>query len=434
MPLLQKQSSTPPPPPPPPPPLTLTLTPPPDAAASPTTLPAAASDLSPAVSHAPPPVLPPASPAAPPPPPGAAVGASAAVLAATTVLVGVESGASVELCFRVVGRRVGLADAPVDETHMADAGIAVEETHMADAGIAVEETHMADADAIADREVAQTAQVAQAAQGATAEEQQPSKVLKDEAQAMEDDAPPAEAMEEEAQVEAMEAMKEEAQVEEVDAQKKKEKKKSGDEDDADGPDKEDDEDCSVASTAVDDDDAGPRWRRVRRPCPPPTAAEPYVHRLAQLQSVAMLGSVEEQEAVARAELDDEAQSIASGSMLRLPWETPLDGGDARLRSLVPMLLADTATPASVVSSASVGGSSSCCPSVVSNTGSMSSFKAASWAMLATHLPGRSGRECRERWALLAPPHPPPPVPPPRRSPVQLDALEDMHGCTRHDEP
>jgi hypothetical protein len=113
-----------------------------------------------------------------------------------------------------------------------------------------------------------------------------------------------------------------------------------------------------------------------------------VHRLAQLQSVAMLGSVEEQEALARAELDDEAQSIASGSMMRLQWETPLDGGDVRLRTLVPMLLADTATPAS---SASVGGSS---------TGSMSSFKAASWAMLATHLPGRSGRECRERCDLF----------------------------------
>jgi hypothetical protein len=217
--------------------------------------------------------------------------------------------------------------------------------------------------------------------------------------------------EEEAPAEAMAAMKEEVQVEEDNAHKKK--KAAGD-----GLEKEDDDDSSVASTAVDDDGAGPRWRRVRRPCPPPTAAEPYVHRLAQLQSVAMLGSVEEQEALARAELDDEAQSIASGSMMRLQWETPLDGGDVRLRTLVPMLLADTATPAS---SASVGGSS---------TGSMSSFKAASWAMLATHLPGRSGRECRERWALLAPPHPPAP---PRRSPVQLDALDGMHCRTRHDE-
>jgi hypothetical protein len=424
---LELSPSAPPPPPPPLLPLPLPLPPPlpplPAVAASPTTPPAVSSEVSPAVSPAPPPLPPPASPAALPPPSGAVAGASAAVLAATTVL----AGGWVELCFRVVGQ-ADVADAAVEETDAAveETDAAVEETDMA-----VEVTDLSHVDVIADGEVAQAAQAAQVAQaaqavqGATTEDQQPSEVLKDKAHAMEDDAPAAVSIQEEAQAEeapaeveedeeeapaeAMAAMKEEAQVEEDNAQKKK--KAAGD-----GLEKEDDDDSSVASTAVDDDGAGPRWRRVRRPCPPPTAAEPYVHRLAQLQSVAMLGSVEEQEALARAELDDEAQSIASGSMMRLQWETPLDGGDVRLRTLVPMLLADTATPAS---SASVGGSS---------TGSMSSFKAASWAMLATHLPGRSGRECRERWALLAPPHPPAP---PRRSPVQLDALDGMHCRSRH---
>jgi len=441
---LELSPSAPPPPPPPLLPLPLPLPPPlpplPAVAASPTTPPAVSSEVSPAVSPAPPPLPPPASPAALPPPTGAVAGASAAVLAATTVL----AGGWVELCFRVVGQ-ADVADAAVEETNAAveetDAAVeetdmAVEETDMSHADMAVEETEMDHADAIADGEVAQAAQVAQVAQAAQAAQavqsaptadQQPSEVEEDEAHVMEDDAPAAVSIQEEAQAEeapaeveedeeeapaeAMAAMKEEVQVEEDNAHKKK--KAAGD-----GLEKEDDDDSSVASTAVDDDGAGPRWRRVRRPCPPPTAAEPYVHRLAQLQSVAMLGSVEEQEALARAELDDEAQSIASGSMMRLQWETPLDGGDVRLRTLVPMLLADTATPAS---SASVGGSS---------TGSMSSFKAASWAMLATHLPGRSGRECRERWALLAPPHPPAP---PRRSPVQLDALDGMHCRTRHDE-
>ena len=50
----------------------------------------------------------------------------------------------------------------------------------------------------------------------------------------------------------------------------------------------------------------------------------------------------------------------------LPWEGA-GGGDERLRHLVPL---------------------------------MSRAAGSAWALVSTHLPGRSGRECRERWSNL----------------------------------
>ena len=58
--------------------------------------------------------------------------------------------------------------------------------------------------------------------------------------------------------------------------------------------------------------------------------------------------------------------------VRVPPPSSDGAGDARLRVLVPLL----------VGGGSRGGES------------------AAWATLATHLPGRSGRECRERWAVI----------------------------------
>ena len=49
----------------------------------------------------------------------------------------------------------------------------------------------------------------------------------------------------------------------------------------------------------------------------------------------------------------------------LAWEGPM-GGDARLRVLVPLLLAS-----------------------------------GSWPLISTHLPGRTGRECQKRWQALS---------------------------------
>jgi hypothetical protein len=56
-----------------------------------------------------------------------------------------------------------------------------------------------------------------------------------------------------------------------------------------------------------------------------------------------------------------------------PWEG-VGGGDERLQGVVPLL--GRSTPKS--------------------TGGIE----VSWAAVSTHVPGRSGRECRERWLML----------------------------------
>ena len=59
----------------------------------------------------------------------------------------------------------------------------------------------------------------------------------------------------------------------------------------------------------------------------------------------------------------------------LPWDGAR-GGDARLRVLVPLLSKRL-------------------------VGLKEGKQTSSWALVATHLPGRTGRECRERWGRLA---------------------------------
>ena len=53
-------------------------------------------------------------------------------------------------------------------------------------------------------------------------------------------------------------------------------------------------------------------------------------------------------------------------LVALPWHGP-SGGDARLQRLVPMLL---------------------------------NRNPANWSLIATHLPGRSGKDCRDRWGQI----------------------------------
>ena len=55
----------------------------------------------------------------------------------------------------------------------------------------------------------------------------------------------------------------------------------------------------------------------------------------------------------------------------LDWDGPT-GGDARLRAIVPLF---------------------------STNGHDANYPGA-WALIATHLPGRRGRECQERWLQL----------------------------------
>lgn len=170
----------------------------------------------------------------------------------------------------------------------------------------------------------------------------------------------------------------------------------------------DEEDNDVMEEEEEDDDpnvAPPRWKSIRLPCPPPTHCEPVIDRLGELQAAMLLGSIEEVEELARSEVEAQEEQALAGcdglGSYQIPWTTATtalqtireeeggggggvegrvrvpppssDGaGDARLRVLVPLL----------VGGGSRGGES------------------AAWATLATHLPGRSGRECRERWAVI----------------------------------
>mmetsp|Transcript_21081 Transcript_21081/g.53955 ORF Transcript_21081/g.53955 Transcript_21081/m.53955 type:complete len:567 (-) Transcript_21081:232-1932(-) len=148
------------------------------------------------------------------------------------------------------------------------------------------------------------------------------------------------------------------------------------------------------------------WRKRRLSCPPPTPADPIIDRLAQLHSAAMLGSIEDQEALARDDLEREEEQQRVG-MARIAWDAPWDGGDARLATLVPLLFGVEPSAESW-----------------SAEGSVSSCKPASWSMLATHLPGRSGRECRERWAQLSQARQPA-----RYSPLLIQHPSNFPGAT-----
>ena len=89
------------------------------------------------------------------------------------------------------------------------------------------------------------------------------------------------------------------------------------------------------------------WRRVRVHPPPPTLEEPSHVRLEDWR---------------------EESSLAIRSVL--PWDG-LTGGDARLQALVPLF-----------------------------SSSNRHANESAWPLVSTHLPGRSWRECRERWVLL----------------------------------
>jgi len=100
------------------------------------------------------------------------------------------------------------------------------------------------------------------------------------------------------------------------------------------------------------------WRRQRLHPPPRLAEAPVVDRLADLRTAAALG----QAPPPIEPLDPLPEQVA--------WEGEA-GGDQRLRAVVPLF------------GAAKGGARG------------------GWAHVATHLPGRSGIECRERWALLS---------------------------------
>ena len=140
------------------------------------------------------------------------------------------------------------------------------------------------------------------------------------------------------------------------------------------------------------------WRWARRHPPPPAArAERIIDGLAQLQRAAAAAASSSREGGLRQEsvesglLHELREEGASGAPL--PWKAARGGGDARLRVLVPLLAAEL-------------------PALKEPT-----KPSPHWGIVATHLPGRSGRACRERWLLIkepAVPRAPKPraVPPP----------------------
>lgn len=115
------------------------------------------------------------------------------------------------------------------------------------------------------------------------------------------------------------------------------------------------------------------WRRLRVPPPPPTIEEPVVGRLADLQTAAASGQAAPPACFRH--LCEVSMDGGDGAAT-LPWDGP-EGGDARLHVLVPMLATN----------------------VHAHGGSLSRVSVP-WAMVATHLPGRSGRGCRDRWLEL----------------------------------
>ena len=103
------------------------------------------------------------------------------------------------------------------------------------------------------------------------------------------------------------------------------------------------------------------WRRLRIRPPPPTADEPVHDRLPELQQAA--ARKKQLPAVPTA-------AVPTAAVDPIPWEGPR-GGDARLHAIVPLL--------------SVNGRDT---------------NQRAWPLVSTHVPGRSGRECRERWLLV----------------------------------
>ena len=99
------------------------------------------------------------------------------------------------------------------------------------------------------------------------------------------------------------------------------------------------------------------WRRVRVQPPPPPCDELVCHRLLELETAASLRQVP-------------PPCSVPASRSPIPWDGA-SGGDARLHAIVPML---------------------------SSNGREANQSA--WPLVSTHVPGRTGRECKDRWEVI----------------------------------
>jgi len=95
------------------------------------------------------------------------------------------------------------------------------------------------------------------------------------------------------------------------------------------------------------------WRTARVRAPPSFGTEPVYHSTHKLQA----GS-------------DEPCSLPWQRRSPIPWEGS-SGGDARLHAIVPLLSTN-----------------------------YRQANASAWPLVSTHVPGRSGRECRDRWQMI----------------------------------
>ena len=102
------------------------------------------------------------------------------------------------------------------------------------------------------------------------------------------------------------------------------------------------------------------WRQVRLRVPPPAAMQPVINRLVELQTASVL------------RCDPPPCSVPYPLAEPAPWEG-VNGWDGRLQAVVAFLS----------------------PHYLHGVGS-----SVLWSMVSTHLPGRSGAECRERWMHL----------------------------------
>ena len=99
------------------------------------------------------------------------------------------------------------------------------------------------------------------------------------------------------------------------------------------------------------------WRLARVPPPPASGEEPVCDRLQELQEAAATGQ-------------EPPPCKVPALSAPIPWDGP-SGGDARLHQIVPLL---------------------------STNGREANDSA--WPLVSTHVPGRSGRECRDRWKMI----------------------------------
>ena len=105
------------------------------------------------------------------------------------------------------------------------------------------------------------------------------------------------------------------------------------------------------------------WRMARHPAPVPTGKQPIRDRLVELRTAAALN--EEPPPC-------QEPAPAAAQFEPVPWEGA-DGGDARLRAVTALLAEQL---------------------------HIERLGEDAWAVAATHVPGRSGTECKERWRVL----------------------------------